>query len=166
MNWSEDQLREHYSRLKGGDAKRSPSCTATADSPEAPITSAVRSETHAPPKSPGGAHIPNKWETAYAREELEPGRLAGEIVWYGFEAIKLRLADCTFYTPDFAVLRWPPQVGSTPRLEFVEIKGFIRDDAILKFKVAAAQFPFRFTMIRKRKVKDGGRWEVIRDLNA
>jgi hypothetical protein len=117
----------------------------------------------APPKSPGGARTPNKWETAYAREELEPRRIAGEIVWYGFEPIKLRLADCTFYTPDFAVLRWPPQVGSTPRLEFIEIKGFMRDDAILKFKIAAAQFPFRFTMVRKRKVKDGGGWEIIRE---
>jgi hypothetical protein len=103
---------------------------------------------------------PNKWELAYIREELEPRRLVGEISWYGFECIKLKLAGATFYTPDFAVLR-------DGRLSFVEVKGFLRDDAGVKFKVAAAQFPcFRFTMLRKKKVSDGGGWEVMKVINA
>ena len=101
----------------------------------------------------------NKWEESYLREELEPRRIVGEILWYGFEAIKLRLADCTFYTPDFAVLT------SDLRLEFHECKGgLIRDDAIVKFKIAAALFPFHFLMLQKRRVKDGGGWNIIRDL--
>lgn len=38
--------------------------------------------------------------------------------------------------------------------------------SLAKFKVAAELFPFRFTMLRKKAVKDGGGWEVMRDLNA
>jgi hypothetical protein len=30
---------------------------------------------------------------------LEQLKYAGKILWFGFEAIKLRLADNTFYTP-------------------------------------------------------------------
>lgn len=42
----------------------------------------------------------NKTESAYC-QHLELRKRAGEIVWYRFEGIKLRLADNTFYTPDF-----------------------------------------------------------------
>ncbi len=45
----------------------------------------------------------NKTESAYC-QHLELRKRAGEIVWYRFEGIKLRLADNTFYTPDFAVM--------------------------------------------------------------
>ncbi|HHU8883863.1 TPA: DUF1064 domain-containing protein, partial [Escherichia coli] len=40
----------------------------------------------------------NKTESAYC-QHLELRKRAGEIVWYRFEGIKLRLADNTFYTP-------------------------------------------------------------------
>ena len=33
-------------------------------------------------------------------------RHAGLILWHKFEGIKLRLADHTFYTCDFAGLKW------------------------------------------------------------
>lgn len=45
----------------------------------------------------------NKTESAYS-QHLEMRKHAGEIAWYRFEGIKLRLADNTFYTPDFAVM--------------------------------------------------------------
>ena len=135
-NWTEKDLQTYYGNLA---------------TPSAPIAPAPPSA-----KAPRGM---NSWESCYAREELEPRRIVGEILWWGFEAIKLRLASATFYTPDFAVLT------SQLRLEFHEVKGgLIRDDAIVKFKVAAELFPFRFLMIRKRKVKDGGGWDTIRDL--
>lgn len=41
----------------------------------------------------------NKTESAYC-QHLEQRKRAGEIAWYRFEGIKLRLADNTFYTPD------------------------------------------------------------------
>jgi hypothetical protein len=83
----------------------------------------------------------NKTETAYELEVLEPQLHAGEILWYRFEAIKLRLADNTFITIDF------PVITAAGQLEFREVKGRWTDDARAKTKVAAAQFPFRFIAI-------------------
>jgi len=45
----------------------------------------------------------NSYEAAYAAD-LEARRIAGEIAWVKFEGLKFRLADSTFYTPDFAVM--------------------------------------------------------------
>ena len=45
----------------------------------------------------------NKTEKAFA-EDLALREKAGDIQWFGFEPIKLRLAKSCFYTPDFAVL--------------------------------------------------------------
>ena len=94
----------------------------------------------------------NKTEAAYAAE-LELRRRAGEILWYQFEAIKLRLADKTFYTPDFAVML------ASHEIQLHEVKGFWRDDARVKIKVAAKQFPFFFVAVSKRK--DGWDTEVF-----
>ena len=91
----------------------------------------------------------NKTEAAYDRH-LELRRMAGEVAWYGFEAAKLRLAYKTFYTPDFLVILADGEV------QFHEVKGFWRDDARVKIKIAAEQLPFRFLAIHK--TKDG--WET------
>lgn len=77
---------------------------------------------------------------------------AGEVAWFAFEAIKLRLADNTFYTPDFFVML----AGGT--LECHEVKGFWQDDARVKIKVAAESFPFRFVAVSKAAKKRGGGW--------
>ena len=87
----------------------------------------------------------NKTEAAYADHLLLRQRL-GEIAWFAFEAVKLRLADKTFYTPDFAVML----IDGT--IEQHEVKGFWEDDARVKIKVAAAMFPFRFLGIQKDKL--------------
>ncbi|MGC9261832.1 MAG: DUF1064 domain-containing protein [Phycisphaerae bacterium] len=71
----------------------------------------------------------NRWESQYAGE-LELLKHAGVISHWGFETIKLRLAKKTWYTPDFFVIR-------EGRMEFHEVKGFWRDDARVKVKVAA-----------------------------
>ena len=86
----------------------------------------------------------NKTEAAYAAE-IEAQKHAGVVLWYAFEGIKLRLADRTFYTPDFFLMR------ASGELECREVKGFWEDDARVKIKVAAAMFPFRFTGIKKIK---------------
>lgn len=64
----------------------------------------------------------NKTESAYC-QHLEQRKRAGEVAWYRFEGIKLRLADNTFYTPDFAVML------ATGEMELHEVKGFWTDDA-------------------------------------
>ena len=45
----------------------------------------------------------NKLEAKMA-DELRAKQLAGEIDWFAFEAITIKLADRTRYTPDFLVM--------------------------------------------------------------
>lgn len=108
----------------------------------------------------------NRNETAYA-DHLRQLMLVGEIRWFDFECMKLRLADNTFYTPDFTVL------NNLDELEQHEVKGATKikradgslvrygawseEDANIKIKVAADQFPFRF--IRTFFVKGQG-WQL------
>lgn len=75
---------------------------------------------------------------------------AGEVLWHKFEGLKLRLADATFYTPDFAVM------AADGVIECHEVKGHWQDDARVKIKVAASMYPFRFIAVRKRSKRDGG----------
>lgn len=95
----------------------------------------------------------NKTEAAYA-EHLGMLKLAGEVLWYRFEGVKLRLADNTFYTPDFAVL------AKDGVMECHEVKGSWQDDARVKIKVAADQYPFRFVAMKARAKKNGGGFEA------
>ncbi len=83
----------------------------------------------------------NKLEAAYAAILAERMR-TGQVLWFAYEAIKLRLADNTFYTPDFFVMAAPDGT-----LECHETKGFMQDDAAVKIKVAAETFPFRFFLV-------------------
>lgn len=93
----------------------------------------------------------NKTEAAYARH-LELLKRAGEISYYSFDSVNLRLADNTFYKPDFLVMK------SNGNLEIHEVKGFWQDDAKVKIKVAADRFPFKFIAVTKQKKGDG--WNV------
>ncbi len=93
----------------------------------------------------------NKTEQAY-EEHLERRRMAGDILWHRFEGLKLRLADNTFYTPDFSVL------AADGYLECHEVKGFWTDDARVKIKVAAEQYPFRFIAFKAVAKSRGGGW--------
>lgn len=78
-------------------------------------------------------------------------RAAGEIADFWFEEFKLRLADRTWYTPDFLVQY------ADGTLEFVEVKGHWRDDARVKWKTAAEKYPlFKWTAAQKKR----GSWET------
>lgn len=94
----------------------------------------------------------NKTEQAYA-DRLEHLRSIGSVAWYKFEGVKLRLADNTFYTPDFAVMLADGQ------MEMHEVKGHWTDDARVKIKVAADMYPFQFVALRAKPKRDGGGWE-------
>lgn len=91
----------------------------------------------------------NKLETKYAAY-LEGLKAAGIIHWYSFEPANLRLGDKCFYRIDFMVL------NGNNALEVHEVKGRWEDDALVKIKVAAEKFPFRFIAIRQVK----GEWVV------
>ncbi|MFA6031833.1 MAG: DUF1064 domain-containing protein [Myxococcota bacterium] len=91
----------------------------------------------------------NGTEAAYAAE-LELLKRAGDVAWYRFEGFKLRLADSTFYTPDFAVML------SNGELQCHEVKGHWQEDARVKIKIAAEMYPFRFVALKKQSKKAGG----------
>jgi hypothetical protein len=95
-------------------------------------------------RAPG---VMNSLESRYA-DHLHKEQLAGAILWYDFDAIKLRLAEKTFYTPDFFIL------NRDSELEVHEVKGHWEDDARVKIKVAAQKFPFKFVAITLER----GQW--------
>lgn len=91
----------------------------------------------------------NKLEARYARH-LERRRRSGEIVWWKFEPIGLRLAKRCTYNPDFLVML------ADGELEVHETKGFMREDAHVKLKATAAMFPFRVLVARWK----AGDWQI------
>lgn len=115
------------------------------------VTAARALDSGAPPRAlrPRGQlreRVMNKNERAYAAE-LEGRRLLGEIKHWAFEPEKLRLADNTFYTPDFRVM------GVGGEIEFHEAKGrkgdsyWCEEDARKSIKFAAEQHPYRFLIV-------------------
>lgn len=90
----------------------------------------------------------NKTEIAYSHL-LELQKQIGEVLWYEFEPMNLRLADNCFYRVDYLVLT------KDYKLEVHEIKGgYMTDDSLVKFKTAGEKFPFKFRMISLVK----GQW--------
>ena len=94
----------------------------------------------------------NKTEAEYA-EYLKRLEMVGDIAWFKFEGIKLRLADNTFLSPDFIIML------PNGEIQIKEVKGYMMDDASVKNKVCASIYPFRFFIVRKRAKKNGGGWE-------
>lgn len=95
----------------------------------------------------------NRTEEAYA-QRLELLRRAGEIEWYLFEGWTFKLGADVRYTPDFALML------ADKTLEAHEVKGFFREDAKVKLRVAASMFPVVFRLVRAKPKKLGGGWEV------
>lgn len=93
----------------------------------------------------------NNTERAYSLH-LDARKAAGEVAWYAYEGLKLRLADKTFYTPDFFVML------ADGTLEVHEVKGHWEDDARVKIKVAAEMFPFQFVAAKPKLKREGGGW--------
>jgi len=123
------QASEGFIRANGGESRRSPK-------PVEPVTIV----------KPTDEQKLNKTERdylAYLRA------LGGD--WIGVQNITLKLADDTRFTPDFAVL-------DRGEMRFIDVKGFQREDALIKIKVAARLFPFAKFLIVKR---DGSAWNHI-----
>ena len=97
--------------------------------PAAGAKLAAQKTLHAPPRGM------NKLELGYATH-LGFHQAAGAIRWWAFEALKFRLADRTWYTPDFVI------EFADGHMEVHETKGHWREDARIKIKVAAVQFPW------------------------
>lgn len=93
----------------------------------------------------------NKTEEAMSRE-LESLKDDGKITRWRFESVKIRLADRTWFTVDFQL--WIPD----GRIVMLETKGWLRDDAAVKFKVAREMYPEYIWVMYRR---DHGRWNRI-----
>ena len=86
----------------------------------------------------------NKLEKDYAYQ-LEMLMLSGQILRWYYEHLNFRLARKTFYMPDFMVVK-------KEQIEFHEVKGFWRDDARVKIKVAAQMYPwFKWVAVQWKK---------------
>ena len=99
----------------------------------------------------------NRTEKAYA-EHLERLRVGGSIVWFKFEGVKFRLADNTFYTPDFLVM------NATGELEVHEVKGstyIFQEDAKVKVKVASEMYPLKFLVAFPQKGSRNAKWNLV-----
>ncbi len=88
----------------------------------------------------------NKTERAY----LAVLRARG-YPWIGIQNVTLKLGDDCRFTPDFSF------VDPGGRMTFVDVKGFQRDDALVKIKAAARQFAWALFQIVSR---DGNGWEI------
>jgi len=120
-NWTEEDYRSYL--LRTGQIK-----------PESTIR--VRSDKGIKNKK----RIMNTWEARYAAELDTYGKTIG-MIDYKFNCIKLMLADGAWYTPDFMIMY-------SNKTEIIEIKGFRRTSAILRFKVAKSSYPmFDFRML-------------------
>lgn len=98
----------------------------------------------------------NKTEAAFAAW-LEMRRIDGEIAWYRFEGIKLRLGPNTSLTVDFPVML------ATGELQMIDVKGsrhVFTDDARVKMKIASEMFPFPFFAAWQLPKRDGGGWHI------
>lgn len=100
----------------------------------------------------------NKTEKRYA-QHLEALKHAGVIADYEFGVTKRRLADLTWYEPDFEVYL------DDGTVEYHEVKGcmnngkvLVEEDANVKIKVAAERFP-RFQFVRAAWFEKGKRWK-------
>ena len=94
------------------------------------------------------ARYMNSLERAY-EERLKKRYLSGEILYYEFEALKLRIGPVgqrCWYTPDFFVV--------TPdSYQLHEVKGFMRDDARAKLLAGARVLPMFEFYLATRKGK-------------
>lgn len=104
----------------------------------------------------------SKDEAAYAAE-LDAMVANGILAWWAYEPFSMDIASScgksARYSPDFMLVFGP--FDGRVAIEFVEVKGFLREAARIRFLAAAERYwMFRFRMVRKGK---GGTFETIMD---
>lgn len=74
----------------------------------------------------------------------------GDIEWWGYECLKLRLGEGAWFTGDFIVLR------SDGGMELHECKGMMRESANVRLKVAASLYPWLPVYVVYAQARGGG----------
>ena len=148
MRWSEKQLAVHLERTgTRGQCNAADTSAPPFHLPPEPSANAARFAL--------GRLKTGEMNKTEARYDEHLWQIRGTVIaWHKFEGVKLRLADNTFYTPDFAVMLMSGE------LEMHETKGHWQDDAKVKIKVAASLYPFRFIAVKPLAKKAGGGWAV------
>lgn len=85
---------------------------------------------------------------------LDDEQKAGRCIWWAYEPVTLVIVDsggekCR-YTPDFMVVR--ETITGALKYEFIEVKGWCREAARIRFLAARERYPFFcFRMVQKNK---------------
>ncbi len=144
-------IAEHERNVAAGKAKRHAPVTAGATI--APPAAVQRPEMPSEPLKTDFKASPstdeaklNKTERAYLAYLRRLG-----VPSLGIQNVTLKLADDCRLTVDFNY------IDENGRWTFVDVKGFQREDALIKMKVAARLFPIlRFVIVKK----DGTGWDA------
>lgn len=148
-DWTAEQVAAHNARVAAGKVKHGRPFMPTDYKKLPPLITAVSMLAEIAPST--DEQKLNRTERAY----LAYLRARG-LSWIGVQNITLKLADDCRLTCDFCY------INSEGRLTLVDTKGgFWREDAKIKIKVAARQFPF-ITFIVAHKEKTQWREEVIK----
>ena len=142
LNWTEEDYAKHQARVKGAKAASKP--VPKSSKPTG------KERLHALGRKKKGEM--NATEEKFARY-LMGLQLAGDVIWWKHEGIKLQLADHTTLTVDFNVMY------ADGLLVMFDVKGdkaIIEEDAKVKIKVAAQQFPLVFRYAFPVKGEGGG----------
>jgi hypothetical protein len=102
--------------------------------------------------------------TSYA-QHLELRRKVGDIVWWAFEPIRVRVAKNTYFVPDFMVMLSSGELelhdtkGSkrvTRKSGLVEEVAYTKEDAQMKMKIVAELLPIPLKKVWRTH---SGEWE-------
>ncbi len=99
----------------------------------------------------------NKTEAAYAAH-LEMEKRIGDVLWFRYEGITVRLSDDCRFTADFAVMLADGtiELHDTKSLWSKKAKPHIEDDALVKLRTAAEMYPFKIRAVWKAT---NGEWD-------
>lgn len=155
-NWTFDDLKSTKAgarALKGQKRSQKPRKASEVyghqTKPKKPSGKATRVKTQ-PSKDEAGL---NKLEQAWL-EVLRRRMNDGAVRHIGIQDHGLKIGDHCRYHPDFMT------IDTEGQITFWETKGFMRDDAQVKIKVAARTFPFyRFVLVKRRTKAQGGGFE-------
>lgn len=145
MNWREFQAQEN----KRLSIKSNPDIPKSMSRQNETLLPSINLSTATVSRARHQAGQMNGLEKRYA-QYLEVRRITGEIQRYMFEPLKIKLANATFYNPDFYV------VMADGSIEIHETKGHWEDDSRVKIKIAARMFPeIKFVGVQwLRRVKE------------
>ena len=156
LRWTPEQLRAHQARTSGHGIAEPAAHRAASQAKKSAASASAGGKTRLQALGRLKDGEMNATEARYAAH-LDAQKAAGDIVWWAFEAIKLKLAPNTHLTVDFFVMH------ADGRLVAIDVKGakaIVTDDSRAKIKIAADKFPWPFQLVYPQKKADGGGWDI------